>query len=119
LVKSIRSGNAKDPQSLRLVVDLTQNGKTRAVKQQNGANYTVVFTINADVPPPPPPPPAPVVAQRVEQPVVAPRPSEPARNPFKAQNDRLTSVTSSNTVTRPAARARAVSSDERVIIAID
>ncbi|MCD4560733.1 N-acetylmuramoyl-L-alanine amidase AmiB [Lelliottia nimipressuralis] len=63
LVKSIRSGNAKDPQSLRLVVDLTQNGKT--------------------------------------------------------QNDRLTSVTSSNTVTRPAARARAVSSDERVIIAID
>lgn len=119
LVKSIRSGNAKDPQSLRLVVDLTQNGKTRAVKQQNGANFTVVFTINADVPPPPPPPPAPVVAQRVEQPVVAPRPSEPARNPFKAQNDRLTSVTSSNTVTRPAARARAVSSDERVIIAID
>ncbi|WP_324723444.1 N-acetylmuramoyl-L-alanine amidase AmiB [Lelliottia sp. JS-SCA-14] len=119
LVKSIRSGNAQDPQSLRLVVDLTQNGKTRAVKQQNGANYTVVFTINADVPPPPPPPPAPVVAQRVEQPVVAPRPSEPARNPFKAQNDRITSVTSSNTVTRPAARARAVSSDEKVIIAID
>ena len=56
LVKAIRSGTPKDDRSLRLVVDLTENGKTRAVKQQNGANYTVVFTINADVPPPPPPP---------------------------------------------------------------
>ncbi|STQ14661.1 N-acetylmuramoyl-L-alanine amidase AmiB [Enterobacter cloacae] len=44
LVKSIRSGTPKDSQSLRLVVDLTEKGKTRAVKQQNGANYTVVFT---------------------------------------------------------------------------
>lgn len=119
LVKSIRSGTAKDAQSLRLVVDLTQNGKTRAVKQQNGANYTVVFTINADAPPPPPPPP--VVAKRVEAPIVAPRPSGPARNPFKAENDRMTSVTSSNTVTRPAARARPATNTngEKVIIAID
>lgn len=102
LVKSIRSGTPKDAQSLRLVVDLTEKGKTKAVKQQNGANYTVVFTINADVPPPPP---APVVAKRVEAPVYTPRPSEPARNPFKSQNDRLTAVTSSNTVTRPAVSA--------------
>ena len=43
-------------------MDLTEDGKTRAVKQQNGANYTVVFTINADAPPPPPPPP--VVVKR-------------------------------------------------------
>lgn len=64
LVKSISAGQPKDAQSLRLVVDLTQPGKTRAVKQQNGANYTVIFTINADAPPPPPPPP--VVAKRVE-----------------------------------------------------
>ena len=56
LVKSIRSGTPQDSQSLRLAVDLTEKGKTRAVKQQNGANYTVVFTINADAPPPPPPP---------------------------------------------------------------
>lgn len=48
LVKSIRSGSPQDTQSLRLLVDLTEDGKTRAVKQQNGANYTVVFTINAD-----------------------------------------------------------------------
>ncbi|WP_312212437.1 N-acetylmuramoyl-L-alanine amidase AmiB [Pseudescherichia sp.] len=117
LVKSIRSGTPKDNQSLRLVVDLTENGKTRAVKQQNGANYTVVFTIDADAPPPPPPPP-PVVAKRVETPAVAPRPAEPARNPFKKENDRVTSVTSSNTVTRPAMRASSASGD-KVIIAID
>ncbi len=119
LVKSIRSGTPKDAQSLRLVVDLTGDGKTRAVKQQNGGTYTVVFTINADAPPPPPPP---VVAKRVETPVVtaAPRPVEPSRNPFKSQNDRITSVTSSNTETRPAARARTASaSGDKVIIAID
>lgn len=117
LVKSIRSGTAKDAQSLRLMVDLTQNGKTRAVKQQNGSNYTVVFTINADAPPPPPPPP-PVVAKRMDAPLVAPRPSQPAKNPFKAESERVTGAISSNTVTRPAARASAVSG-EKVIIAID
>ncbi|QLR79382.1 N-acetylmuramoyl-L-alanine amidase AmiB [Citrobacter freundii] len=116
LVKSIRSGTPKDAQSLRLVVDLTENGKAEAVKRQNGGNYTVVFTINADAPPPPPPPP--VVAKRVEAPIVAPRPVEPARNPFKAENDRTTAVTSSNMSTRPAARA-STSNGDKVVIAID
>lgn len=114
LVKSIRSGTPKDAQSLRLLVDLTENGKAEAVKRQNGGNYTVVFTIKADAPPPPPP----VVVKRVEAPVVAPRPVEPARNPFKAENDRTTAVTSSNTATRPAAQAR-VSNGDKVVIAID
>ena len=114
LVKSIRSGTPKDAQSLRLVVDLTENGKAEAVKRQNGGNYTVVFTIKADAPPPPPPP---VVAKRVEAPVVAPRPAEPARNPFKAENDRTTIVTNSNTSTRPAARA--TGNGDKVVIAID
>ena len=78
LVKSIRSGTPQDTQSLRLLVDLTADGKTRAVKQQNGSNYTVVFTINADAPPPPPP--QPVVVRQAERPVAQPvRPSEPAR----------------------------------------
>ncbi|MCX9020893.1 N-acetylmuramoyl-L-alanine amidase AmiB [Citrobacter portucalensis] len=113
LVKSIRSGTPKDAQSLRLVVDLTENGKAEAVKRQNGGNYTVVFTINADAPPPPP-----VVAKRVEAPIVAPRPVEPARNPFKAENDRTTAVTNSNTSTRPAARASS-SNGDKVVIAID
>ena len=116
LVKSIRSGTPKDAQSLRLVVDLTENGKAEAVKRQNGGNYTVVFTIKADAPPPPPPPP--VVAKRVEAPIVAPRPVEPARNPFKAENDRTTAVTNSNTSTRPAARASS-SNGDKVVIAID
>lgn len=114
LVKAIRSGTPNDAQSLRLVVDLTENGKAEAVKRQNGGNYTVVFTIKADAPPPPPP----VVVKRVEAPVVAPRPVEPARNPFKAENDRTTAVTSSNTATRPAAQAR-VSNGDKVVIAID
>ncbi|ASG77712.1 N-acetylmuramoyl-L-alanine amidase AmiB [Salmonella enterica subsp. diarizonae serovar 50:k:z str. MZ0080] len=110
LVKTIRAGTPKDAQSLRLLVDLTENGKTEAVKRQNGGNYTVIFTINADVPPPPP-----VVAKRVES---APRPTEPARNPFKSPDDRLTGVTSSKTVTRPTARAPAGAGD-KVVIAID
>jgi N-acetylmuramoyl-L-alanine amidase len=115
LVRSIRSGTPRDDQSLRLVVDLTENGKTRVAKQQNGSNYTVVFTINADAPPPPPR----VVEKRVEAPAVVSRPSEPTRNPFKANNDRVTAATSSNTVTRSAASTRAVAPGDKVIIAID
>ncbi|WP_213134711.1 N-acetylmuramoyl-L-alanine amidase AmiB [Citrobacter sp. FP75] len=117
LVKAIRAGAPNDPQSLRLVVDLTENGKAAAVKRQNGGNYTVVFTINADAPPPPPPPP--VVVKRVEAPVVAPRPAEPARNPFKTENNRTTAVTNSNTATRPAARATSSNNGDKVVIAID
>lgn len=115
LVKAIRSGTPGDAQSLRLVVDLTENGKAEAVKRQNGGNYTVVFTINADTPPPPPPPP---VVKRVEAPVTPVRPSEPARNPFKSESNRTTAVTNSNTVTRPAARA-STSNGDKVVIAID
>ncbi|MFK3706130.1 N-acetylmuramoyl-L-alanine amidase AmiB [Klebsiella sp. NPDC088457] len=118
LVKSIRAGTPQDTQSLRLLVDLTEDGKTRAVKQQNGANYTVVFTINADAPPPPPPPP--VVAKRVEQPRLPSRPAEPARNPFKSSgSERQTAMSSSQSqsVTRPVSRA--VATDDKVIIAID
>lgn len=117
LVKAIRAGTPNDPQSLRLVVDLTENGKAAAVKRQNGGNYTVVFTINADAPPPPPPPP--VVVKRVEAPVVAPRPVEPARNPFKTENNRTTAVINSNTATRPAARAVSNNNGDKVVIAID
>ncbi|HFZ8994502.1 TPA: N-acetylmuramoyl-L-alanine amidase AmiB [Citrobacter freundii] len=116
LVQSIHSGTPKDTQTLRLVVDLTENGKTQAVKRQNGNNYTVVFTIDADVPPPPPPP---VVAKRVEAPVVAPRATEPARNPFKSSQDRTTAVIGSNTVTRPAARSVSSGGGDKIVIAID
>lgn len=119
LVKRIRSGTPQDEQSLRLVVELTENGKTRAIKQQDGANYKVVFTINADAPPPPPPPPPPpVVAKRVDVPVAPSRPAEPARNPFSSGSDRVTAVVSSAPVTKPVIRSRTVSGD-KVIIAID
>lgn len=116
LVRSIRSATPKDNQSLRLVVDLTQNGKTRAVKQQSGTGYTVVFTIDADVPPPPPPP---KVVKRVETPAVTSQPVQTGRNPFRSDNDRISSVTSSNTAVRPAVQARTASGDSKVIIAID
>ncbi|EPL6059925.1 N-acetylmuramoyl-L-alanine amidase AmiB [Klebsiella pneumoniae] len=124
LVKSIRAGTPQDTQTLRLLVDLTEDGKTRAVKQQNGANYTVVFTINADAPPPPPPPP--VVVKRADPPPVMPsRTTTSGRNPFSSSgHERQTVMTSSQpamtnnqTVTRPAART--VSVDDKVIIAID
>ncbi|MCU9653396.1 N-acetylmuramoyl-L-alanine amidase AmiB, partial [Escherichia coli] len=72
LVKAIRAGTPIDAQQLRLVVELTENGKTEAVKRQNGRNYTVVFTINADVRQATPT--SPVVAKRVERRAVgAPR----------------------------------------------
>lgn len=102
LVKSIRAGQPKDDQSMQLVVDLTKNGVARAETRQNGANYTVVFTINADVPPPPPPvvaqviapAPAPVISQRV-----APAVSAPATNarvtttlPSNNTNPRITTA---------------------------
>lgn len=114
LVKSIRAGTAQDNQSIRLLVDLTQNGKTRAVKQQNGAGYKVVFTIDAEAPPAPPK----AVVQRANPPVAAPQPTQPVRNPFNSDSDRLTSVTSSNTTTRPAAQRR-TASGEQIVIAID
>jgi N-acetylmuramoyl-L-alanine amidase len=65
--------------------------------------------------------PPPVIAKRVEAPVVASRPSTPPRNPFKnSGSDRTTVVTSSQpamtnnqTISRPAART--VSSDDKII----
>ncbi|MDR8279887.1 N-acetylmuramoyl-L-alanine amidase AmiB, partial [Acinetobacter baumannii] len=72
----------------------TEDGKTRAVKQQNGANYTVGFTINADAPPPPPPP---VVVKRADPPPVTPsRTTTSGRNPFSSSgHERQTVMTSS------------------------
>ncbi|MBW5828901.1 N-acetylmuramoyl-L-alanine amidase AmiB [Yersinia kristensenii] len=45
LLKRIRSSTPKDEQSTRLVLELTQKVKTRAVTQQSGNNYTVVITM--------------------------------------------------------------------------
>jgi len=111
LVKSIRSGQPKDDQTIRLIVHLTKAGKARAVKQKQGASDLVVFTIDADAPPPPPPPPVPVA------PVTPARSSEPARNPFNSQ--KVTGAIGTQTTTpAPVAIQRNKSADS-VVIAID
>lgn len=48
LLKSVRSSQAKTAGSVRLVLDLTQRAKTRAVVRNNGNTYAVVFTITAE-----------------------------------------------------------------------
>lgn len=109
LVKSIRSGQPKDDQSIRLIVDLTKAGKARAVKQKRGANDLVIFTIDADVVTPP------VVAQAA--PVTPPRSREPAHNPFSSQ--KVTGAVNTQSVNpAPAALPRNRSGDT-VVIAID
>lgn len=47
LIKRIRTSQPKDEQSIRLVFELNQPGKTRAVTQKNGNQYQVVFTVSA------------------------------------------------------------------------
>ncbi|WP_455819795.1 N-acetylmuramoyl-L-alanine amidase AmiB [Pseudomonas cerasi] len=110
IVKRIRSSTAKDSQSIRLVFELTQRGKTRAVTQRNGSSYNVVFTITGTQP----------AAQTVSRnaPVSSvsnSRPaSQPGKSPFNANP--VTSVSSGNQVARPRSAA---SSNDTLIVAID
>ena len=109
IVKRIRTSTPKDAQSIRLVFELTQPGKTRAVTQRNGNSYNVVFTIQGNQ-----------TASRTANSARASsaarpvRNSEPARNPF--DENRVTSVTSSSSTVRP---GDMVSRNETVIVAID
>ncbi|HCW99714.1 MULTISPECIES: N-acetylmuramoyl-L-alanine amidase AmiB [Pantoea] len=111
IVRRIRTSTPKDKQSIRLVFELTQPGKTRAVTQRNGSSYNVVFTIQgrqrvtrA----------APVSTAATETPGrVTPR--QGAANPFNA--NQVTAVSNSNTTTRPG-NAMPTSNDT-VIVAID
>ena len=109
IVKRIRTSTPKDKQSVRLVFELTQPGKTRAVTQRNGSSYSVVFTITGSRPavtrPTPTPDPAPVRA---------PVQSAAAANPFNANP--VTAVTSTASTVRPGS---AVSRNDTVIVAID
>lgn len=108
IVKRIRTSTPKDKQSVRLVFELTQPGKTRAVTQRNGSSYSVVFTITGSRPavtrPAPKPDPAPVRA-----PV-----QSAAANPFNANP--VTAVTSTASTVRPGST---VSRNDTVIVAID
>ncbi|MBA0205801.1 N-acetylmuramoyl-L-alanine amidase AmiB [Pectobacterium aroidearum] len=108
LIKRVRTSNAQDAQSLRLVLDLTQAAKTRAVTQKEGAGYVVVFTITGDkaktVPVSAPP------ASRQQNSA----PAEPAKNPFTNKPTVVVSSSSSSTTRAPVRQG-----NERVVVAID
>ncbi len=109
IVKRIRTSTPKDKQSVRLVFELTQPGKTRAVTQRNGNSYSVVFTITGTRPAVTRTVPAPATA-----PARAPVQSTAAANPFNANP--VTAVTSTASTVRPGS---AVSRNDTVIVAID
>ena len=110
IVKRIRSSKAQDSQSIRLVFELTQRGKTRAVTQRSGGNYNVVFTISGTQP-------AQTASRNAPVSAASPARSEnppPGKSPFDANP--VTSVSSGNQVARPRSAA---SSNDTVIVAID
>jgi N-acetylmuramoyl-L-alanine amidase len=109
IVKRIRTSTPKDKQSVRLVFELTQAGKTRAVTQRNGNSYSVVFTITGKPHAVTRSVPAPVTA-----PTRVPTQSAAAANPFNSNP--VTSVTSTASTVSP---GRAVSQNDTVIVAID
>ena len=105
IVQRIRNSQPKDKQSIRLVFELTQAGKTRSAPPREGNQYRVEFTIKG--------------TQRVRRsqttaPVTTARESESAANPFNANP--VTTVSNSNTTVRPGG---AVSRNEAVIVASD
>ncbi|TQI78411.1 N-acetylmuramoyl-L-alanine amidase [Serratia fonticola] len=115
LVKSIRSSKPKDAQSVRLVFDLTQRAKTRAVTRQDGNIYTVVFTItsesgaNANVARKQP---APVASAPVRK-----TPETPSgTNPFTSKP---TVVSGTATDVTPRSSRVSAGSGDRVVVAID
>lgn len=111
IVRRIRTSTPKDKQSIRLVFELTQAGKTRAVTQRNGSSYNVVFTIQGKQPASRT---APVSTATTTTPGRT-APSRPAANPFNG--NQVTAVSNSNTTTRP---GNAVpTSNDTVIVAID
>ncbi|WP_049634899.1 N-acetylmuramoyl-L-alanine amidase AmiB [Yersinia aldovae] len=137
LLKRIRSSTPKDAQSTRLVLELTQKVKTRAVTQQSGSNYTVVITMTAAAPArqaqttlsPNNPPlsqtntPSPNAGRlTANSSTTSPRvatPTTPAKNPF---NNQPTIVMSSSEITTNTARPikkASVANSSRVVVAID
>mgnify|MGYP001942049089 CR=1 FL=1 len=111
IVKRIRSSQPKDNQSIRLVFELTQPARTRAVTQRNGESYKVVFTINGtQTAKRSSAPSAPVSNVSRANPVT----STPASNPFGG--DKVTAVTSGNSRVAP---GRSAGGNDTVIVAID
>lgn len=135
LVKRIRTSTPKDAQSVRLVFELTQRAKTRAVTQQNGNVYTVVFTLTGEgsantsvrkAPVTAPVTNKPIVSKpATSQPVVAEKSSEPVRrepasssasNPFK---NKPAVVSGTATADTPRSSRVTAGSGNRVVVAID
>lgn len=112
LVKRVRSSNAQDAQSQRLVFELTQKVKTNAVTQDNN----VVFTMNAAAAARPS---APINAvTSTPSPNVGLTAKSSESNPFGGSKQTAVSSgpASDNT---PTPRARGNSNDSQVIVAID
>ncbi len=104
MVRRIRAGQPQGSGNVRLLVDLTQDGKTQAIKRRTNAGYSVVFTIDAISKPLPPAikDPRPVVKERVAAAPTATT-TQPAKNPFQPQSERTTAVVAGNRSARPAA----------------
>ncbi|PKH23171.1 N-acetylmuramoyl-L-alanine amidase AmiB [Enterobacterales bacterium CwR94] len=111
IVKRIRTSQPKDNQSIRLVFELTKAGKTRAVTQQVGGQYQVVFTITGKASATAPSSSAPVSTARN----TSSNDNVPARNPFDA--NKVTAVTSGNTRAVPGRRTSAA--NDTIVVAID
>lgn len=109
LIKRVRTSNAQDAQSIRLVLDLTQPAKTRAVTQKTANGYTVVFTLVGDKLKSAQSAPA---VRREQQPAK----SQPTKNPF---NNKPTLVVNSNASARKSARPAGNGNNEQVVVAID
>ncbi|CNI90994.1 N-acetylmuramoyl-L-alanine amidase [Yersinia mollaretii] len=135
LLKRIRSSTPKDEQSTRLVLELTQKVKTRAVTQQSGNNYTVVITMTATDS-------APVRQTQVLSQTNTPSPnagrltsqatnSAPAaritnsnttsvaKNPFNNKPTVVVSRESTTTNTARPIKTASVANSDRVVVAID
>ncbi len=112
MLKRIRNSQPQQSDSIRLVFDLTQAGKTRALAQRNGNGYQVVFTIASSQPavsttsPP--------VSRAARNPVTSVAPLETTRNPFN--NNNVAAVSGND---MPARSARRNDGNETVIVAID
>lgn len=135
LLKRIRSSTPKDEQSTRLVLELTQKVKTRAVTQQSGNNYTVVITMTATDSSParqtqvlsqtntPSPNAGRLTSQATNSApaarITSSNATSVAKNPF---NNKPTVVVSSESTTTNTARpikTASVANSDRVVVAID
>ncbi len=110
IVKRVRASTPKDATSQRLVFELTKKVRTNAVKQQNGNQYTVVFTMNAVNN---------TTAQRVTPPVAATL--TPAPVVANASDDDKTTAVSGGPLSRTpvASKSHNAAANSQVIVAID